>query len=164
MIKNLRTLIGRSARISADDIDVHALYSLRMPNGDYAPGRILETHRLWERRLTDGIPYVSTETRPSRAEDRVVGFLAVADRTIDAGRPDHLEALRQVPQLVLADDPDEARRAVAPFAEEMSHHGEAKPLGSATFQPMTFMRQITVAAPCRIRKLPWHTTEKDCLR
>ncbi|MFF8617101.1 hypothetical protein [Streptomyces sp. NPDC015350] len=72
--------------IPAQDIDPRTLYSLRVPNDDYAPGRILETHRLWERRWDDATPYLSRETCPCRAQDRVVGFLAVTDRTVAAGR------------------------------------------------------------------------------
>ncbi|MFF3787158.1 hypothetical protein [Streptomyces sp. NPDC001933] len=150
MLKALRDLTIRMSRgrILDQDIDVHSLYSLRMPNGNYAPGRILETHRLWERRWNDGIPYVSTQTEPSRSESRVVGLLAIADRTIGAGCPDHLEPLLQIPLLVLADDPDQARQDLISFQEEMSR------LGNLVAQPQSSMRNITVADPHRIRRLP----------
>ncbi|TSB32011.1 hypothetical protein [Streptomyces benahoarensis] len=151
MLRNL--IVRMPGRIPAQGIDLRALYSLRMPNGDYAPGRILETHRLWERRWNDGIPYVSTETEPSRTEYRVVGFLAVADRTVGAGRPGHLEALLEVPRLVLVDDPGEARQALITFHDEMSRIGPERRLGDLTIQPRTFMRDITVVDPHRIRSL-----------
>ncbi|GAA0464318.1 hypothetical protein ACFQ2B_40780 [Streptomyces stramineus] len=154
MFKALRTLaVRRPSRIPLQNVDLHTLYNLRMPNGDYAPGRLLETHRLWERRWDDGIPYVSAETRPSRTEQRVVGLLAVADRTVGAGRADHLEALRQVPQLVLVDDPNAARQGLITFQEEMSHLGPERQLGHLVLQPRTFMRTITVIDPHRIRPL-----------
>ncbi|WP_424863842.1 hypothetical protein [Streptomyces sp. MMS24-I29] len=154
MFKALRNLTTRtSGRIRAQDIDLRTLYNLRMPNGDYVPGRIIEAHRLRERRWNDGIPYVSTETEPSRSEQRVVGLLAVADRTVGAGSRDHLEALRQIPLLVLADDPDQAHDALFSFQEELSRLGPETRLGNRVIQPRTFMRDLTVVDPRRIRPL-----------
>ncbi|MFB7836246.1 hypothetical protein [Streptomyces sp. NPDC056056] len=153
MFKPLRDLTTRWRWLPAQDIDLRTLYSLRVPNDDYAPGRILETHRLWERRWDDATPYVSRETRPRRAKDRVVGFLAVTDRTVAAGHPDHLEALLCVPPLVLVDDPDQARQGLISFQEEMSRLGPAERHGGLVIQPRTFMRSITVIDPHRIRPL-----------
>ncbi|MGW2109409.1 hypothetical protein [Streptomyces sp. NPDC001948] len=154
MLKALRDVTVRmSGRIPEQDIDLRTLYSLRMPNGNYNPGRILETHRLWERRWNDTTPYVSTETKPSRTKHRVVGLLAVADHTEGAGSPDHLEALLQVPLLVLVDDPDQARQGLISFQEEMSRLGPEERVGGLVFQSRTFMRNITVADPHRIRPL-----------
>ncbi|MEJ8654769.1 hypothetical protein WKI65_43725 [Streptomyces sp. MS1.AVA.3] len=151
---DIRSVIGRMRGGSpVEQIDTKSLYTVRVPNGDYVPGRILETHRLWERRWNDAVPRVSTEPKPSRTKGRVVGLLAVADRTVGRGRPDHLEALRQVPQLLLSSDPQEAERAVAGFFDELSRHGEPGRLGEWSVQALAVIRNVTVIDPRSIRPL-----------
>jgi hypothetical protein len=63
------------------DVNPYALYVARMPNGDYVQARIVETHRLWERHVDALLPNVFTLVAPHRTDRRVVGYLALADRT-----------------------------------------------------------------------------------
>ncbi|MEU9056538.1 hypothetical protein AB0D37_40155 [Streptomyces sp. NPDC048384] len=150
----LQQLTGRLARgIAASSIDPRALYSVLVPRGDYVPGRILETHRLWERRWNDPLPYVSQATRPIKSDARTVGFLTIADYSVGAGAPEHLQLLREAPSIVLSDDPAEARRALAAYVEETSRQGESKNLGGWVFQARSFVRLVTVADPYRVRPL-----------
>ncbi|MFF4337482.1 hypothetical protein [[Kitasatospora] papulosa] len=138
---------------SDGQLDLGATYLLRMPNDGFAPGRVLETHRLWELRIGDPVPHVSTEQVPSRSESRVVGYLAIADRTVGAGSPENLEILSLTPRLVLSDDPDHARRAVVALDDEFSRAGDPVRVGNHNMQARTFVRRPTVIDPNSIRRL-----------
>lgn len=132
---------------------MNAVYFVRLPDGGLAPGRVLETHRLWERRRHDALPHVSADLTPSRTETRVVGLLAIADRSMRGGLPEHLEALRQARRLVLADDPDEARHGLMTYEEELMGLREPD-LDDRTLRSRMRARQITVIDPDRLRPMP----------
>lgn len=140
-------------RVRGEDVDLRTLYEVRGPNGNRLPGRILETHRLWELPWSGGVPFVSDSPRPLRERTRVVGFLAIADYTVGAGSEEHLQLLREAPTLVLVDDPGQARAGLEAYSEEMSRLGEPDHLGGWTVQARTFIRRVTVVDPYAIRPL-----------
>jgi len=108
--------------VQPEDTNPCTLYLLRAPNGELVPGRVLETHRLWELRFAGPLPRVSIERAVSNTADRVIGYLALADRISCPrdGQRDHLECpicpglrkrrelLLQAPCAYLSEDPGEA--------------------------------------------------------
>lgn len=144
----LETVFGRVAR---DDIDPYTIYLVRTPNDSLRPGRIVETHRLWEMRFADAVPHPSADKVPSRAAHKTVGYLALAVYLDNPGAED-IAALRDAPQWVLPAETAAADRAMQAWQDALS--GASQP-GSRTsrhlFRPLSSQVVPTLGDPRRIR-------------
>ncbi|MFD8220484.1 hypothetical protein ACFV2U_44155 [Streptomyces sp. NPDC059697] len=90
----LKRLTGRlHGGIPPASIDVHTLYTVRVPKGAPCPGRILETDRLWEVGMLM-LPNPSSAPAPMRSRERVVGLLAITNRSV-APAPEDVARLRR---------------------------------------------------------------------
>lgn len=146
----LKRLAGRlRGGIPLDSIDMHTLYTVRAPNGALCPGRVLETHRLWEFSL-DGLSPAPLAT-PMRSRWRVLGLLAITNRTISPA-PSDVARLVTFGRPVLSDDPGDARRALAMWQEELSRTGMDSVRLDDEFilQPRTFAYELSVVDPYRV--------------
>ncbi|MGW6790736.1 hypothetical protein [Streptomyces chartreusis] len=147
----LHRLAGRlRGGIPLESLDMHTLYTVRVPNGALCPGRILELDRLWEVTLRT-LPSPSRATRPIRDRGRIVGLLAVANRTV-APAPADVARLLDLGRPVVPDDPEAALRAMNVWQKELSTTGmEAVQLTPHhSLQGQTFAYQLTVADPYRV--------------
>ncbi|MFJ5843234.1 hypothetical protein ACIQGO_42070 [Streptomyces shenzhenensis] len=133
-------------------ISSRTLYMVRATNDDLLPGRVLETDRLSEVTWTDRCPRISADRCPSRGRRRTVGFLAIANRTVQP-HPDDLARLLELPRPYWTHDPEAARRALERWQDELSKGGmDPVRLAGAVFQPRTFAYELTIADPYRIRR------------